>query len=278
MLRNFRLALCQFAGGADKASNISKAESMVQSAVASSAQVVILPECFNSPYSTSSFAAYAETIPGTAVTSPTVHAMQQLAVAHRIYLIAGSIPELSGNAIYNTSIVFSPTGAIIGTHRKVHLFDINVPGKITFFESDVLSPGNSPTVLPTEYCKIGLGICYDIRFPEYAWALAKSEEVGLLAYPGNFNMTTGPKHWELLARARAVDNQIYVAVCSQARDPESGYVAWGHSMLIDPWGMVVSSLDEKEGIALGDVDFDLLKEQRTSIMSRKHKRFDVYGN
>jgi len=117
------------------------------------------------------------------------------------------------------------------------LFDIDVPGKITFKESDTLSPGDNLTIIDSPWGKIGVGICYDIRFPELAM-LMREKGVGLMVYPGAFNTTTGPLHWELLQRARAVDNQVFVATASPARNPDSSYQAWGHSSLISPWGEV----------------------------------------
>lgn len=278
MMRNFRLVLCQFSAGHDKIANINKARDLVQQAAALGGQVIVLPECFNSPYSTKYFANYAEEIPGTSDTSPSVAALIEMAVSNRVHIIGGSIPERDNDKHYNTSICISPDGEIIKKHRKVHLFDINVPNKITFYESDVLSPGNEATIIDTPYCKIGLGICYDIRFGEYAWTLAKSDDVGILIYPGNFNMTTGPRHWELLIRARAVDNQIYVAACSQSRDVNADYVSWGHSMVVNPIGEVIASKDETEGLVITDIDFEALQDARNSIWNRKHRRFEIYQN
>eukprot|EP00358_Blepharisma_japonicum_P000507 CAMPEP_0202947758 /NCGR_PEP_ID=MMETSP1395-20130829/12123_1 /ASSEMBLY_ACC=CAM_ASM_000871 /TAXON_ID=5961 /ORGANISM="Blepharisma japonicum, Strain Stock R1072" /LENGTH=252 /DNA_ID=CAMNT_0049649255 /DNA_START=75 /DNA_END=831 /DNA_ORIENTATION=+ len=228
---------------------------MIQQATAAGGQVIVLPECFNSPYSTKYFGEYAEEIPGTPESSPSVHFLLEAARNHQVHIIGGSIPEREGNKLYNTSICVSPDGQILKKHRKVHLFDINVPGKIVFFESDVLTAGNEPTIIETPYCKIGVGICYDLRFGEYAWTLAKSEDVGLLIYPGNFNMTTGPKHWELLLRSRAVDNQIFVAACSQARNTSSEYVSYGYSMVVNPWGEILASTEFDEGLVVQDIDF-----------------------
>ena len=273
MYRDFRLVLCQFIAGMNKEINLSKARELVQRAAAAGGKVVVLPECFNSPYSTKHFVEYSEEINNP--NSPSVCALKEMALLNQVYLIGGSIPEKDGESYYNTCICLNPLGEIIGTHRKAHLFDIDVPGHITFFESEVLSPGDVATVIETEYCKIGVGICYDVRFPEYAWTLSRDEEVGLLVYPGCFNMNTGPKHWELLMRARAVDNVIFVAGCSQARDTEASYVSWGHSLIVNPLG-VVETLDEKESLLIKDINFSEMVNCRNSIWSRKHKRFDIY--
>ncbi|KAJ4302274.1 Omega-amidase nit3 [Collariella sp. IMI 366227] len=172
-----------------------------------------------------------------------------MARENNIYLIGGSIPELvtegdEKKTYYNTSLTFSPSGTLLGTHRKIHLFDISIPGKIHFRESDVLSPGNTLTILDLpEYGKLAVAICYDVRFPELATIAARKGCFALI-YPGAFNLTTGPLHWCLLARARAVDNQCYVALCSPARDMSAGYHAYGHSLVVDPMAGVLVEAGE----------------------------------
>ncbi|KAJ5621433.1 hypothetical protein N7528_006216 [Penicillium herquei] len=276
-----KLALVQLASGADKAVNLSHARSKVLEAAQAGARLIVLPECFNSPYGTQYFPKYAETLhpsPPTQEQSPSFHALSAIAAEANAYLVGGSIPELepSTKKYYNTSLVFSPTGSLIGTHRKTHLFDIDIPGKITFKESDVLSPGNQLTVVDLpEYGKIGLAICYDIRFPEAAMIAARKGAF-LLVYPGAFNTTTGPLHWSLLGRARAVDNQSYVALCSPSRDLESTYHAYGHSLIIDPSAKVLTEAEEKETIIYADLDNDTIVNIRKSIPIYSQRRFDVY--
>lgn len=192
--------------------------------------------------------------------------------------MGGSIPEYweETKKYYNTSLTFDPNGKLIGTHRKVHLFDIDIPGKISFHESEVLSPGNKVTLIDLpEYGKIAVAICYDIRFPELAMIGARKDAF-LLLYPGAFNLTTGAMHWELQARARAMDNQIYVGLCSPARDMEADYNAWGHSMVVNPNASIQSELDEHEGITYASLDNDTLSESRTGIPVNTQRRFDVY--
>jgi omega-amidase len=236
------------------------------------AQIVALPECFNSPYGTHYFNEYAESIDN----GPTIEMMSKTSRDLGIYLIGGSIPERSSDGkLYNTCIVFDPQGNQIARHRKVHLFDINIPGKITFYESKVLAPGNDFTHFNTEYGKIGLGICYDIRFPELAMKACKDGCV-MMIYPGAFNLTTGPMHWTLLQRARAVDNQMYVAAVSPARDPNASYQAYGHTSLIDPTGKVVAEAQESEEIITATVDLSLVDSFREQIPVLKQKRNDMY--
>lgn len=175
-------------------------------------------------------------------------------------------------------MTFSPSGALIATHRKVHLFDISIPGKIHFIESEVLSPGMAPTLVDLpEFGLIGIGICYDVRFPELAMLAARKGAFAMV-YPGAFNMTTGPVHWELLGRGRAVDNQIYVALCSPARSAEAGYTAWGHSMVVDPYAEVVAVTDETEGIVEWVLTPERITEVRKGIPVTAQRRFDVYAD
>lgn len=279
--KSVKLALIQLASGADKSANLSRARSKVLEATSKGANIVVLPECFNSPYGTKYFPKYAETLlpsPPTKEQSPSYHALSEMAKEAKAYLIGGSIPEYweETKKYYNTSLTFGPDGKLLTTHRKVHLFDIDIPGKITFRESEVLSPGNKVTIVDfPEYGKVGIAICYDIRFPELAMIAARKDAF-LLLYPGAFNLTTGKLHWELQARARAVDNQVYVGLCSPARDMEADYNAWGHSMLVDPMAEVVAGTDEKESIVYADLESGKIEETRKGIPIYTQRRFDVY--
>ncbi|CAI7645729.1 unnamed protein product [Penicillium bialowiezense] len=276
-----KLALVQLASGADKTVNLSHARSKVLEAAKAGARLIVLPECFNSPYGTGFFPKYAETLhpsPPTKEQSPSFHALSAIAAEANAYLVGGSIPELetATNKYYNTSLVFSPSGELIGTHRKTHLFDIDIPGKIQFKESDVLTAGDQLTVIDLpEYGKIGLAICYDIRFPEAAMIAARKGAF-LLVYPGAFNTTTGPLHWSLLGRARAVDNQAYVALCSPARDLEASYHAYGHSLVVDPSAKILAEAEEQETIIYSDLDNDSIASIRSGIPIYTQRRFDLY--
>ncbi|EAA62646.1 hypothetical protein AN5486.2 [Aspergillus nidulans FGSC A4] len=276
-----KLALVQLASGADKAANLAHARTKVLEAAKAGASLIVLPECFNSPYGTQYFPKYAETLlpsPPTKEQSPSYHALSALAAEAKAYLVGGSIPELetTSKKYYNTSLVFSPSGALIGTHRKTHLFDIDIPGKITFKESEVLSPGNQLTIVDLpDYGKIGLAICYDIRFPEPGMTAARKGAFALI-YPGAFNTTTGPLHWQLLARARAVDNQVYVALCSPARDTTATYHAYGHSLVADPSAKILSEAEESETIVYADLDPETIESTRKGIPIYTQRRFDLY--
>ncbi|KAI9820139.1 MAG: hypothetical protein M1832_003846 [Thelocarpon impressellum] len=276
-----KIALIQLAIGPDKAANLSRARTKVLEASKAGASLVVLPECFNSPYGTKYFAQYAETLlpsPPTATQSPTFHALSALARESATCLVGGSIPEYdpSTQKHHNTSLTFSPSGTLLATHRKIHLFDIAIPNKITFRESDALSPGNKLTIFTLPgYGKIAVAICYDVRFPELA-AIAARAGAFLLVYPGAFNTTTGPLHWSLQARARAMDNQVYVALCSPARDAGAEYHAWGHSMVVDPNAAVLAEADEDEATVYADLSDERIEETRAAIPLYAQRRFDVY--
>lgn len=173
-------------------------------------------------------------------------------------------------------MIFSPSGDILAKHRKMHLFDIDIPGKITFKESDTLSAGDSLTMFDTPYGKCGVGICYDMRFPHLAM-LMRDAGCKMLFYPGAFNMTTGPAHWELLQRARALDTQSYVATISPARNPDSGYQAWGHSTVVNPWGEVEATTVERPAIVYADLALARVEEVRAQIPVSVQWRKDIYS-
>jgi predicted amidohydrolase len=201
-----------------------------------------------------------------------------MAIEAKVYLVGGSIPELEPytNNIYNTSLTFNPDGELLATHRKMHLFDINIPGKITFRESDVLSAGEQITVVNLPgYGKVGIGICYDIRFTELSMIAARHGCFALI-YPAAFGTTTGPLHWELQARARAMDNQVYTVLCSPARNLASNYHAWGHSMIVDPNAQVLTEAGIADEICSVVLQPGVISQAREGIPLTFQRRFDVY--
>ncbi|RXM98058.1 Omega-amidase NIT2 [Acipenser ruthenus] len=246
MTTKFRLALVQLLVSPVKSENLSRARRLIKEAAGQGAKIVALPECFNSPYGTNYFPEYAEQIPG-----ESSQVLSEVAKECGVYLIGGSIPEDDGGKLYNTCAVFGPDGNLLLKHRKIHLFDIDVPGKIRFQESETLSPGSTFSTFDTR-CQ-------------------------LLVYPGAFNMTTGPAHWELLQRGRAVDNQVYVATASPARDDKASYTAWGHSTVVSPWGDVVAKAGSEETIVYADIDLQYLTEVRQQIPIHTQKRHDLYS-
>jgi len=255
----------------NKKQNIEKAEELIRVAAKDKARIVVLPEMFNCPYDNSKFAEYAEEF----FKGPTTAAIASLAKQLGIYIVAGSIPEADEEYIYNSCLVFDQNGNVIGKHRKMHMFDIDVKDKITFKESDTLTPGSNITIVETEFCSIGIAICFDMRFPELFKQMAlKGARVVII--PAAFNMVTGPAHWELLLRTRAVDNQVYVAAASPSRDEKASYTAYGNSMIVDPWGKVISRAGANEAIVFAEIDLDYVEKVRNELPVLKNRRTDIY--
>lgn len=266
-----KVAAIQMPTVKDKIQNIRTAGTYIEKIKAENPDFVILPEMFCCPYQTENFPVYAEKEGG-----PSWQAMSDYARKYHIYLIAGSMPEADDvGKVYNTSYIFDRDGKQIGKHRKAHLFDINVKNGQYFKESDTLTSGDHATVFDTEFGKMGVMICYDIRFPEFARTMAL-DGARMIFVPAAFNMTTGPAHWELTFRARALDNQIYMLGCAPARDTQAGYISWGHSIVTDPWGKVMKQLDEKEGILIEEIDLDREDQIREQLPLLKHRKSEMY--
>ncbi len=270
-MKQIRIALCQMNVVDNKQINISKATSMINEAAKNDSNFIVLPEMFNCPYDNEKFIEYAEE----EEKSQTLNQISKLADDNSTYVLAGSIPELEDSKIYNTSYLFNQNGKIIAKHRKVHLFDIDVKDKIYFKESDTLTPGNKFTVADTRFGKIGIGICYDIRFPQLAQINA-SKGANILFYPGAFNMTTGPAHWEILFKSRALDNQVFCIGVAPALNKDSNYHSYGHSIVVNPWGETICQLDDKEKLKIVDIDLNDVKKVRDEIPILKNKRDDLY--
>jgi len=266
----FKLAVCQNHASSDKVFNIKSAEIMVREAADKGAGVIVLPEMFNCPYETRLFPAYAEEYPE----GETVRMLARVAAEKEIVLVGGSIPEIDGDSYYNTSYTFGPGGELLGRHRKVHLFDVDLPN-MKVRESSTLKPGDSITIIDTGFCKLGIMICFDVRFPELARLLALGG-IDILVIPGAFNMVTGPAHWELSMRARALDNQVFVAAASPARDEGAGYVAYGNSMVVDPWGEIMARAGVGEEIIMAEIDLARIQEVRGRLPLLAQMRTDLY--
>ncbi|MHB1043975.1 MAG: carbon-nitrogen hydrolase family protein [Eubacteriales bacterium] len=270
-MKSFKIGVCQMSVGHSKEENLARAAALAGKAAASGALFVVLPEMFNCPYKESLFPFFSEVFPE----GQTFQMLANTAQKENIYLIGGSVPERCGDVIYNTSFAFDPQGRLIARHRKMHLFDVDITGGVTFQESKTLARGKQITIAKTELCTFGLAICYDIRFPELS-RLMVLEGAEIIVIPGAFNMKTGPAHWELLLRARAVDNQAYIVGAAPARDPGASYVSYGHSLVADPWGDVVAQADEKEEIIYAEIDPGLIAKVRRELPLILHRRTDLY--
>lgn len=267
-----KLGICQMAVTADKALNISKAKAMIQGAAAANCQMAILPEMFNCPYQTELFSQYAEQYPE----GDTLRMLAKTAAEEKIVVVGGSVPERDEHDnVYNTSFIFDENGSLVGRHRKIHLFDVDITGGTVFTESSILSAGQDMTVVKLPGLTFGVGICYDIRFPELS-RLMTLGGAELLIFPAAFGWTTGPAHWELLMRSRAIDNQVFVVGAAPARTPGAQYQAYGHSMIVDPWGSILAMADSEETMMIVEIHMNKVTTVRQELPLLKHRRSDVY--
>lgn len=270
-MSKFKIGIIQMIVKKEKEINLNNARNLVNKLASLGANIIVLPEMFSCPYDNSYFPTYAEYD-----YEHTYNFLSNLAKVNNIYLVAGSVPEKHNNNIYNTSYVFDRNGNNIAKHRKIHLFDINIKNRQKFKESDTLSPGNNITVFDTEFGKIGLCICYDFRFPELARLMVNKGAQAIIV-PASFNMTTGPAHWDIMFKSRAIDNQVYTIGCSPARDSTSTYVSYGHSLVISPFGETICELDEKEACITCEIDLDYVDKIRDELPLLMHRRIDLYN-
>ncbi|KAI8723020.1 CN hydrolase domain-containing protein [Fusarium sp. LHS14.1] len=258
--------LMQPVEGSDKAAILKNAAAHVAKAASSGSKIIVLPEYFNSPFGSQYLPKYAETLlpsPPKRDEAPTFHALSAMAADNKVYLIGGSIPEFNPQTKkhYNTSLIFSPDGNLLATYRKAHLFDVDIPGRVTYYESEYLDSGNKLGLIDLpDYGKVAVAICYDIRFPELA-TIATRKGAFALIYP---------------TQARALDNQLYVVLCGPARDTRGTLVAWGYSLVVDPMAQVVVEAEEKETIVEWELDPDEITNTRKSIPVSAQRRFDIY--
>lgn len=255
----------------EKEKNMEELERNLERIKDENIDLVTLGEMFNCPYQTPCFPVYGEMERG-----ETWQKLSALAKKYQIYLSAGSVPEKDKEGhVYNTAYVFERQGNQIAKHRKVHLFDIAVKDGQCYQESATLTAGDQITVFDTEFGKMGICICFDCRFPEIV-RLMTLRGARMILVPAAFNMTTGPAHWELMFRGRAVDNQCYMIGTSDARDEQAGYISWGHSLVVSPWGDVVTQMDEKPGIQITEIDLDRVDAIREQLPLLSARRTDLY--
>ena len=267
-----KIALIQMNVCADVAENLEQAKKYVKNAAQQVANIVALPEMFCCLYETSSFVENQEPQGGRIWQS-----LSKIAADNGVYLVGGSFPETGTEGrIYNTCFVFAPDGTQIAKHRKIHLFDIDVPGGQRFFESDTFTAGDHVTVVDTVYGKIGVMICFDIRFQELTRLMAL-QGATMIVVPAAFNMTTGPAHWETHFRGRALDNQLFMFGCAPARDVDGPYVSYGNSIAVSPWGSILQRLDSQPGILMQEISLDEVAAIRNQLPIMKNRRKDIYS-
>lgn len=263
-------AVVQLSSGADCALNLAVAEAHIRAAAASGARLVALPELFTCWGPPAVMAAAAEPLDG-----PTGEALGRLAAELEIVLVAGSLAErVAGETRYaNTSVVWGPRGERLAVYRKLHLFDVDLPGQAVYNESAQVRAGDEAVVVDTPWCRLGLAICYDLRFPELFRRLSRAGAL-VLVVPSAFTRATGEAHWELLTRARAVENLCYVLAPNQWGSISPTLEAHGHSLVIDPWGQVLARLESGVGWVAAPLDFSRQAELRQRLPALAHRRLD----
>lgn len=266
-----KTALVQMPVTDNKQQNIRTALEYLAQAAAEGAELAILPEMFCSIYRNRDFIANAEETGGEAW-----QAMSKAAKDLGLWLVAGSIPEKADGKLYNASFVFDPNGNQIACHRKIHMFDIRVKNGQWFRESATFTPGDQITVFDTPFGKLGLCICFDLRFPELSMLMALKGARAIIV-PASFNMTTGPAHWELLFRQRAVDNQLHTIGVAPARDVDGPYVSYSNSMVCSPWGEVLARADIEPKVMVVDIDLDRNEAIRDQLPLLNARRTEVYS-
>ena len=265
-----RIAMIQMSVTNDKQKNIDAAVAKIRDAVAQGAEITVLPEMFCCPYQNDCFRSYGEDAGG-----PAQSALSALAEELCIYIVGGSIPELANGNVYNTCYVYNRKGCQIAKHRKAHLFDIDVEGGMSFRESDTLTRGDNITTFETEFGIMGVCICFDMRFEELARCMCL-RGAQIIFVPAAFNMTTGPAHWEIMHRQRAVDNQCFVVAAAPARDENASYVSYGNSIAVDPFGTILCRGGAEETTLYVDIDLNRVKTVRQQLPILSARRTDLY--
>ena len=262
-----RIACVQLSSGRDKAANLERAEALVARAASTGADVVVLPERWDCIGSADDYLAAAEPLEG----GEPAAAMARWARTHGVALVGGSVSERreGHTKVSNTSCVFDAEGACVAVYRKIHLFDVEVGGRV-YRESDSDEPGREPVVADVEGWRVGLSVCYDVRFPEL-YRLLALDGAELATVPANFTAFTGRDHWHVLLRARAIENQLYVAAAAQV-----GERAYGRSLVVDPWGTVLAQAPDEETVVVAEVDRARVREIRATLPSLANRRPDAY--
>jgi deaminated glutathione amidase len=264
----FFAAAVQMLASSDKAANLHEADRWVRAAAAQGARLVVLPEVFIWRGQKSDEKKFAEPIPG-----PTSQELALLARELGIYLLAGSILEVIPNSkkVYNTSLLFGPKGELLASYRKIHLFDVDLAQGVSLRESATRAFGSSIVVAETELCRMGLTVCYDLRFPELYRGLV-TEGAQVIFVPSAFTAYTGRAHWEPLLRARAIENQVYIIAPGQFGKSAQSFETYGHSMIVDPWGKILGELADGPGVVVTEIDLDYLARVRAELPALTHRR------
>ena len=264
-----KVSLIQMNSQENKGANLKKAEELIAAAVADDhTDMVVLPEMFTCLTEIDEVRrTNAETVPG----GETYELLRDLARRHRIFVHGGSLLEIDGDDIYNTTVAFDAEGNELARYRKIHLFDVTTPDGKEYRESASISRGGEVVTYDADGARVGCSICYDLRFPELYQALAKKDATVIMV-PAAFTLMTGKDHWEVLLRARAIETETYVLAPGQCGTYANGRRAtYGHSLVVDPWGHVVAKASDQVGYITARLNLDYLQSVRTKIPVAQHK-------
>lgn len=266
-----KVALLQMQTGPDRDENLAKAEDLLSVAAGEGADLAVLPEMFAIPYATELMLKYREPLDG-----ETAALLKRAAAANHIDILGGTFPEAREDGrCHNTALYVDRNGEVQGVYRKTHLFDVDFKG-VHFRESEAVAPGDTVTVVNSEFGRIGIAVCFDLRFPGLFRRLAAAG-AWLVLVPAVFTVATGQAHWELLARSRALDNQLFVCGCQGASAPGSAFDPWGHSLVVDPWGSVIAGAERGEAIIYAEIDREVVEWTRKSLPLETAARPELYS-
>lgn len=259
--------MCQLNSRDDRAANLATARDLLKRAAGAGADLAVLPEY------TDYLGPARDAPPPEPADGPYAAAFAAAASEHRMWVVAGSFHETGPDPArtYNTSLVFDRAGNLAASYRKIHLYDVEIPGRVSYQESRSVAPGDRPVTVDADGVRVGLSICYDLRFPELYRALAAGG-ARLLLVPAAFMLHTGRDHWEVLLRARAIENQCYVAAAAQIGDHGPGRTCYGRSMVVDPWGTVLAQAPDGTGVTTAELDLDRLERVRAELPSLANRR------
>jgi predicted amidohydrolase len=267
------IAAVQMVSGAEVDDNLSTAERLTRKAASLGADMVVLPEFFAIFGHHEHDKCKVAEPHGTGPASPIQNRLSGLAAELGITLIAGTLPIQSADPdrVFNTVLVYGPTGKELARYDKLHLFAFD-NGQERYDEARSLVPGSQPIACATVAGRTGLSVCYDLRFPEFFRSLSGPSPLDLIVLPAAFTYTTGQAHWEILLRARAIENQCWLVASAQGGQHSNGRATWGHSMIIDPWGQVLACCEQGEGLALAKVDPGLTEKVRLNLPALRHRQ------
>ncbi|HJZ85913.1 MAG TPA: carbon-nitrogen hydrolase family protein [Polyangia bacterium] len=273
MMTRLGVGVVQITSRENVAANLARCEGAIAEAAGRGARLLALPEnfAFLGLHERDKFKV-AEVLDD-AQPGPILGALKAAAQKNRCWVVGGGMPEQTREPekVYNTCVVVDEAGRLAATYRKIHLFDVDIPHGAQFRESDSVVPGQRPVVVETPWGRLGLSVCYDLRFPELYRALAQ-EGARMIVVPSAFTLHTGKDHWHALLRARAIENQCFLIAPAQFGRHNEKRTTYGHSVIVDPWGTVLAEMGDREGVAVAELDFDFLEKTRREMPCLTHRR------